>query len=76
MIIEVVDSSAFVEIEKSQLSPSLFTKVFLEKEIYANEDNDFKNSHKYIDYLFRAKHNNDRAKIEKAEGYLELLLGN
>lgn len=50
----MVDESAFAEIEKSNVSPSLFTKIFLEKEIYTNEENEFRNSHNFIDHIFNS----------------------
>lgn len=46
--IAVVDESVFLEIDKSSVSSSFLTKIFLEKEIY-NEKNEFRNNHKYIE---------------------------
>lgn len=44
----MIDETAFVEIEKSRENPSLFTKIFLERET-RNAGKIFFNSSKYID---------------------------
>ncbi len=70
---EVVDASAFVEIEKANQNPSLLTKIFLEKEIYLNEEQEFKGAFRYIDHMF------DQDSLGEGLGRdddLELLLGN
>lgn len=67
--IDVVDASAFVEIEKSRVAPSLMTKVFLDREVY-NKDREFFNAYQYIDHLFDGSPRNTGANLK-----LELLLG-
>jgi len=71
----VTDESAFLEIEKSRENPSLFTKIFLQKEIW-NPKNQFKNSFRYIDYIFNGKSNYSEKDIKIADSKLHLLLGN
>ena len=70
----MVNSSAFVEADQSSTSASLFTKVFLEKEIYS-EKNEFRNNQRYIDYLFNREQKN-QANLNENDKRLELLLGN
>ncbi len=61
-----------MEIEKSNEPSSLFTKIFLEKEVYF-EDNEFKNNYRYIDYLFNASKRDKNSDDEDER--LEYLLG-
>ena len=73
-MIRVIDESALLEVDKSNLSPNLTTSVFLGKEIYNPEK--FYNSSKYIEYMFKPL---TRKKFENTEQDLDigldLLLG-
>lgn len=64
-----------MEIDKSTTSPSLITKIFLEKEIY-NSENEFRNSYKYIDEFWNESFNKGMfsMNVEQLER-IELLLG-
>lgn len=73
-MVDVVDESAFLEIEKSRENPSLFTKVFLEKEI-RNQGKVFFDPSKYVDFLFDAKQKFEADRDQK-EKLIDLLLGN
>ena len=67
----VTDESAFLEIEKRRLPPSLFTKVFLEKELKF-KSKDFPDSSTFIDSVFDS--NSPDPKVSNPRS-LELLLG-
>lgn len=73
-IVLMTDDSAFLEIEKANENPSLFTKVFLEKEIFTGKE--FRNSSSYIDYLFNSAERNAVNDVVLKDNRLELLLGN
>ena len=72
-LVDVIDESAFVEVEKARESPSLFTKGFLENEIKLS-DGIFLNAYKYIDDLFDLS---KRAKLDMSqiEARIDALLG-
>ena len=73
-IIMITDESVFLEIEKANQNPSLFTKVFLEKEVHTGSE--FRNSHRYIDYLFNSEERSTTENVDEKDERLGLLLGN
>ena len=74
VLVDVIDESAFVEVEKSRESPSLFNKIFLESEV-KNKDKIFFNAYKYIDGLFDASKRSVLNMVD-VEVRLDMLLGN
>lgn len=55
-LLTVIDQSGLIHIESQNQNPSLFTKVFLENEIYRYK-NEFPNSAQYIDRFFKCGEN-------------------
>ena len=77
-VINVIDYSTYLEIKQSNLSPSLITKVFLEKEIYSKNEK-FRDSYKYIDWIYLERELEEEKNAKFFENKildLELLLGN
>lgn len=74
-IVAVINESVFVESDKSSQSPSLITKIFLDKEVY-NEDNEFRNSYKYVEGYWAEDLPNQFLRNITQDDRVELLLGN
>ena len=75
VVIMVTDESAFLEVEKSRESSSLFTKVFLEREVM-NGNHVLRSSGKYIDHIFNHKAKLTKDEITQRRRNVEYLLGN
>lgn len=71
-LVSVVDASAFVEVERSRESPSLFAKVYLEREVLLPKQALF-SSARCLDHFFQA--DKREVRVKEAEE-LNLLLGN
>lgn len=70
LILAAVDSSVFLEVNEANTSPSLVTKVFLEKEVY-NPGGEFLFWNQYVDSLYQSEQKDKDCEIK-----LDLLLGN
>lgn len=70
VILAAVDASVFLEVNEENTSPSLITKVFLDKEIF-NPSREFYRWNHYVDVFFQ-----DSLNTQVQEESLDLLLGN
>lgn len=75
VVIMVTDESAFLEVEKSRESSSLFTKVFLEREVLSGS-HFLRSPEKYIDHIFNHKSKLTKDEITQRRRNVEYLLGN
>ena len=69
LILNVIDYSALLQVNQQNVSASLITKVFLEKQIY-RESGELLFWNEYIDTFFTTHDNADTQKVK-----LDLLLG-